>query len=61
MQDKRAYNYYAFISYSRKDEPWAEWLQKRLDPALARAVDAGKVEAYQPNPMAEVAELLDQE
>lgn len=32
-----------------------------IDPALARAVDAGKVEAYQPNPMAEVAELLDQE
>ena len=40
MQDKRAYNYYAFISYSRKDEPWAEWLQKRLEtyriPAMLR-------------------------
>ncbi len=30
-----------------------------LDSALARAVDEGKVEAYQPNPMAGVAELLD--
>ena len=31
-----------------------------LDPALARAVDEGKVEDYQPNPMAEVAAALDQ-
>jgi len=30
-----------------------------LDSALARAVDEGKVEAYQPNPLAGVAELLD--
>lgn len=29
-----------------------------LDPALAQAVDAGQVESYQPNPMAEVAEKL---
>ena len=32
-----------------------------LDPALARAVDAGKVEGYEPNPMKDVAELLDKE
>lgn len=32
-----------------------------LDPALARAVDAGKVEVYEPNPMKDVAELLDRE
>lgn len=30
-----------------------------IDPALARAVDSGKVEGYAPNPMAAVAELLD--
>ena len=32
-----------------------------IDPALARAVDAGKVEQYEPNPMTVVAELLDKE
>ena len=32
-----------------------------IDPALARAVDAGRVEGYQPNPMAGVAERLDRE
>ena len=32
-----------------------------LDPALARAVDAGKVAGYEPNPMKDVAELLDKE
>jgi len=32
-----------------------------IDPALARAVDAGKVEGYEPNPMKDVAELLDKE
>ena len=31
-----------------------------LDPALAQAVDEGKVESYQPNPMADVAAQLDQ-
>ncbi len=31
-----------------------------LDPELARAVDEGQVENYQPNPMAEVAAKLDQ-
>ncbi len=31
-----------------------------LDPELARAVDEGRVENYQPNPMAEVAAKLDQ-
>lgn len=30
-----------------------------IDPALARAVDAGQVESYTPNPMAEVAALLE--
>lgn len=32
-----------------------------IDPALARAVDSGKVEGYAPNPMAAVADLLDKE
>ena len=32
-----------------------------INPYLARAVDEGKVERYQPNPMAQVAELLDKE
>ncbi len=32
-----------------------------IDPALARAVDAGQVEGYAPNPMTGVAELLDKE
>jgi len=25
------FDYYAFISYSRKDEKWAKWLQKRME------------------------------
>ena len=32
-----------------------------LDPALARAVDAGKVEGYEASPRKDVAELLDKE
>lgn len=28
---RQQYRYYAFISYSRKDEKWAEWLQNRLE------------------------------
>lgn len=32
-----------------------------IDPALAQAVDAGQVEVYEPNPMAQVAQRLDQE
>ena len=31
-----------------------------IDPALARAVDAGKVEGFEPNPLTAVAELLEQ-
>lgn len=31
-----------------------------IDPELAQAVDQGRVEGYQPNPMAEVARRLDQ-
>jgi len=27
----RSYDYYAFISYSRKDEAWAKWLQKKME------------------------------
>ena len=30
-----------------------------IDPALAQAVDEGRVESYQPNPMAQVAQRLD--
>lgn len=32
-----------------------------IDPALAQAVDEGRVERYEPNPMAQVAERLDKE
>lgn len=32
-----------------------------IDPALARAVDAGKVEGFAPNPLTAVAELLEQD
>ena len=28
---KPSYEYFAFISYSRKDEKWAKWLQKELE------------------------------
>ncbi|MCL1847313.1 MAG: toll/interleukin-1 receptor domain-containing protein [Coriobacteriia bacterium] len=28
---EQTYSYYAFISYSRKDESWAKWLQKALE------------------------------
>lgn len=28
---KREYNYYAFISYSRADEKWAKWIQRKLE------------------------------
>lgn len=30
-QEKKTYSYYAFISYSRKDEKWAKWLQQKLE------------------------------
>lgn len=40
VQGRKTYNYYAFISYSRKDEAWAKWLQKKLEtyriPAILR-------------------------
>ena len=36
----QAYDYFAFISYSRKDEPWAKQLQKKMEqyrlPAILR-------------------------
>ena len=28
---RQSFEYYAFISYSRKDEAWAKWLQKELE------------------------------
>jgi len=38
--ERHEFRYYAFISYSRKDEKWAKWLQKRLEtyrlPAIIR-------------------------
>ncbi len=40
MEENRQYRYFAFISYSRKDERWAKWLQTRLEtyhlPAAVR-------------------------
>jgi len=32
-----------------------------IDPALAQAVDQGRVEGYEPNPMAQVAQGLAKE
>lgn len=29
--DTQQYTYYAFISYQRKDEKWAKWLQRKLE------------------------------
>lgn len=29
--EKREFSYYAFISYSRADEKWAKWVQRRLE------------------------------
>lgn len=31
MDNKRIYDNYAFISYKREDEKWAEWLQRKLE------------------------------
>lgn len=31
MDDRSQYIYYAFISYQRKDEKWAKWLQRKLE------------------------------
>ena len=31
MDDRSQYTYYAFISYQRKDEKWAKWLQRKLE------------------------------
>lgn len=31
MMEKREYQYYAFISYSRTDEKWAKWIQRKLE------------------------------
>ena len=40
------YTYYAFISYSHKDEKWAKWLQQKLEhyrlPTVIRK-ESGKV------------------
>lgn len=29
--ERKEFNYYAFISYSRADEKWAKWIQRRLE------------------------------
>ena len=40
MAEKRAFEFYAFISYKREDEYWAGWLQRQLEtyriPAVIR-------------------------
>lgn len=43
MDDRSQYIYYAFISYQRKDEKWAKWLQRKLENyklPVANAKDA---------------------
>ena len=40
MNDEQTYTYYAFVSYSHKDEKWAKWIQAALEryrlPAVVR-------------------------
>lgn len=31
INEQSQYTYYAFISYQRKDEKWAKWLQSKLE------------------------------
>lgn len=31
MEENKEYTYYAFISYKREEEPWAKWLQRKLE------------------------------
>lgn len=49
---KPSYNYYAFISYSRKDEAWAKWLQKKLEqyrlPTVLRKEESTLPKKIQP-------------
>lgn len=44
------YSYYAFISYSRKDEKWAKWLQRKLEgyrlPRSVRKESGGRIPKY---------------
>ena len=43
LDTKGLYTYYAFISYQRKDEKWAKWLQRKLENyklPVANAKDA---------------------
>ncbi|WP_428564663.1 MAG: TIR domain-containing protein [Solidesulfovibrio sp. DCME] len=45
--DDRRYAYYAFISYSHKDERWAKWLQRKLEnyrlPSAIRKESDGRI------------------
>jgi len=49
---EQLYDYYAFISYSRKDEKWAQWLQKKLEhyqlPSVIRKEDSTLPKKIQP-------------
>ena len=38
--DTQQYTYYAFISYQRKDEKWAKWLQRKLENYKLPVVNA---------------------
>lgn len=47
MDSKYEYTYYAFISYQRKDEKWAKWLQRKLENyklPVANAKEASRQE-----------------
>ena len=51
-QDNKQYEYFAFISYKREDEKWAEWLQRKLEyyklPASARKTNPSLPERIRP-------------
>jgi len=48
----QAYEYYAFISYSRRNEEWAKWLQKKLEqyrlPTVLRKEEQSLPKKIQP-------------
>ena len=48
--DSQRFQYYAFISYSHKDEKWARWLQKKLEnyklPNIIRKESDGRIPAH---------------
>lgn len=53
MDNKRIYDNYAFISYKREDEKWAEWLQRKLEgyklPTILKKIKSVIAQAFTSN------------